>query len=171
MIRLLDQTDAKKYLELRLEALKENPEAFATSYDEVISKANPLEEFEKSFAQANQYNFGAFKDEKLIGMVTLLPETKVKLKHKANIFAMYVTPDERGNGLGKALLDAAIKQARAIEGISRVNLSVVSINHDAKGLYQKFGFKSYGLEEKALKVKNVYFDEEYMSLSLNDVEV
>ncbi|WP_026909194.1 GNAT family N-acetyltransferase [Paucisalibacillus globulus] len=168
MIRLLEPTDAKKYLELRLEALKENPEAFAASYDELISKVNPLEQFEKSIAQATHYNFGAFKDEKLIGMVTLLPETKVNLKHKANIFAMYVTPDERGNGLGKALLDAAIKQARAIDGISRVNLSVVSINHDAKGLYQKFGFKSYGLEEKALKVKNVYFDEEYMSLSLND---
>ena len=168
MIRLLEPSDAKHYFELRLEALKENPEAFATSYEEVISKPNPVEQYEKSFAQTNQYNFGAFKDEKLIGMVTLLPETKEKLKHKANIFAMYVTPGQRGNGLGRALLGAAIKQAHKMEGISKVNLTVVSINHSAKGLYQKFGFKSYGLEEKALKVKNVYFDEEYMSLSLNE---
>ncbi|WP_042149501.1 GNAT family N-acetyltransferase [Paucisalibacillus sp. EB02] len=167
MIRLLEPSDAKQYFELRVEALKKNPEAFATSYEEVISKPNPVEQYVKSFGQVNHYNFGAFENEKLIGMVTLLPETKEKLKHKANIFAMYVTPEQRGNGVGKALLDAAITQAREIEGITKINLSVVSINHDAKGLYQQFGFESYGVEEKALKVKNVYLDEVYMSLSLD----
>ena len=168
MIRLLEPTDAYQYFELRLEALIENPEAFATSYEEVINKPNSIEQYEQSFAQANHYNFGAFDNEKLIGMVTLLPETKEKLKHKANIFAMYVTPGQRGNGVGKALLEAAITQARKSDGITRVNLTVVSINHGAKRLYQKFGFESFGLEEKALKIKNVYFDEEYMSLSLDE---
>ncbi|WP_096273536.1 GNAT family N-acetyltransferase [Paucisalibacillus globulus] len=167
MIRLLKPMDAEQYFELRLEALKENPEAFATSYEEVISKPNPVEQYKKTFGLANQYNFGAFENEKLIGMVTLLPETMDKLKHKANIFAMYVTPEKRGSGIGKALLEAAITQARKIDGITKINLTVVSINYGAKGLYQSFGFESYGLEEKALKVKNVYFDEEYMSLSLD----
>jgi ribosomal protein S18 acetylase RimI-like enzyme len=167
MIRLLKPTDAKQYFELRLEALKENPEAFSTSYIEVINKPNPVQQYESSFGQANHYNFGAFENDKLIGMVTLLPESKEKLKHKANIVAMYVTPSQRGKGIGNALLDKAIKQAYQLEGVIKINLGVVSINYGAKALYKKFGFESYGLEEKAIKVKNVFLDEEYMSLSLD----
>lgn len=33
-IRLLQPTDGEKYWDLRLDALKQNPEAFATEYDE-----------------------------------------------------------------------------------------------------------------------------------------
>lgn len=165
-IRRLVPSDAAQYFQLRLEALRESPEAFATSYEEVINRPNPVEQYEKRFGEPNQYNFGAFENDKLIGMVTLLPEEKEKLKHKATIFAMYVTPNKRENAVGKALLEAAINQARNIDGIAKINLSVVSVNHQAKGLYQKFGFKTFGIEEKALKVKNVYLDEEYMTLFL-----
>lgn len=167
MIRLLGPADAKEYLELRLEALKENPEAFSSSYEEVVNRPNPVAQYEKSFGLADQYNFGAFENDRLIGMVTLLPETKEKLKHKANIVAMYVTPSQRGKGLGSALLSEAIKQADKLEGITKINLSVVSINYGAKALYKKFGFESYGLEEKAIRVNNVFLDEDYMSLSLD----
>jgi RimJ/RimL family protein N-acetyltransferase len=166
MIRLLKPTDAEQYYELRLEALKENPEAFAASYEEELNKSNPIQLYEERFSSPSHYNFGAFEGEKLIGMVSLVPETRDKLKHKANIFAMYVTPTYRGKDIGKGLLETAINQAKEIEGLITVNLTVVSVNHGAKALYRKFGFETFGLEEKALKVKNVYFDEEYMSLAL-----
>ncbi|GGA85116.1 GNAT family N-acetyltransferase [Ornithinibacillus halotolerans] len=167
MIRLLQPSDAEQYYALRLEALQENPEAFATSYEEVIRNKDAIKQYEKSFAQKNFYTFGAFEDEKLIGMITLLPESKEKLKHKANIFAMYVTPSFREKGIGYGLLDAAIKKARELDRIISINLTVVSINHGAKALYNKFGFQTFGLEERALKINNVYFDEEYMTLSLD----
>jgi RimJ/RimL family protein N-acetyltransferase len=170
IIRILEYSDAKQYHDLRLEALQVNPEAFSTSLKEVISRPNQIEQYEKSFRQRETYNFGAFEEDKLIGMVTLLPEIKEKLKHKANIVAMYVTPAYRGQGVGKALLEAAIKQAYELEGITNINLSVVSVNHGAKGLYQKLGFQTFGLEEKALKVNNVFYDEEYMSLRLTTKE-
>lgn len=167
MIRLLKPADAEEYFQLRLEALKENPEAFATSYEEVVNRPNPIEEYKESFGLEGQYHFGAFVANKLVGMVTLLPEAKEKLKHKANIFAMYITPFHRGKGIASALLQTAIKQAKELEGIIKINLTVVSINKGAKALYKKFDFETYGLEEKAIKVKNVYFDEEYMTLNLD----
>ncbi|MFS0671788.1 N-acetyltransferase family protein [Ornithinibacillus sp. 179-J 7C1 HS] len=166
MIRLLDPTDAKQYATLRLEALKENPEAFSASFEEESEKENPIQLYEKRFSNTH-YNLGAFDEETLVGMVSLVPETKLKLKHKANIFAMYVTPDYRGKGIGKALLEAAINQAKQIEGLIKINLAVVSINYGAKALYKQMGFETFGIDEKAIKIRNVYLDEEYMSLFLN----
>lgn len=166
MIRLLEPGDAQQYMELRLEGLKENPEAFATSYEEVVQNKNAVQQFEENLRLATSYNLGAFEDGRLIGMVTLFPETKEKLKHKATLFAMYVTPVKRGKGIAAALLEKTIQQARDIKGIKKINLSVVSINQGAKSLYKKYGFETFGVEEKALKIKNVYYDEEYMSLFL-----
>jgi ribosomal protein S18 acetylase RimI-like enzyme len=99
-------------------------------------------------------------------MVTLIQESSLKLKHRANIFAMYVSPVTRGQGVGKALVTEAINKAKTIEGIEKLNLSVVSSNEAAKNLYKRLGFKVFGVEEKALKVEGTYYNDEHMVLFL-----
>ncbi|MGM7722919.1 hypothetical protein [Metabacillus sp. Hm71] len=89
-IRLLNPLDAKNYLNLRLEALQSSPEAFSSSYEE--EKDHPVEKYEIRFRAQDSFTFGAFENEKLFGAVTLVKEKKLKLKHRANIFAMYVSP-------------------------------------------------------------------------------
>lgn len=165
-IRLITPDDAKEYWELRLEALQKNSESFATSYEEAIQRTNPIEQVENNLRTEGNYTFGAFSQNKLVGMVTLSQEGYLKMKHRANIFAMYVTPQARGVGAGRGLLLAAINKAREIEGIEKVNLSVVSTNEKAKNLYTKLGFKVFGIEERALKVANMYLDEDHMTLIL-----
>ena len=168
-IRLLKPSDAKGYWKLRLEALKQNPEAFATSYEEAIKRVNPVEGLARSLANKENFTFGAFNNNGiLVGVVTLLQETSLKLRHKANILAMYVSPEARGLGVGQELLLEAINQAKSIETIKKTNLTVVTTNESAKGLYAKLGFKIYGTEEQALIMNNNYYDEEYMVLFLND---
>ncbi|OLS40614.1 GNAT family N-acetyltransferase [Bacillus sp. MRMR6] len=165
-IRLLAPTDAHQYWLLRLEALKENPEAFSTSYEEAVMRENPLEQAARDFTTEGIYTFGAFEEKELIGMVTLMLEKKEKLKHRANIFAMYVTPKKQGLGVGKALLTAAIQKATTIDRIEKINLSVVASNEKAKKLYTNLGFSVFGSEKKALIVKGVYYDEEHMDLHI-----
>ena len=165
-IKLLTPIDASAYWELRLEALQQSPEAFATSYEEAIQRTNPIEQVEKNLQTEGNYTFGAFKQGKLVGMVTLSQESYLKMKHRANIFAMYVSPQARGLGAGKALLIEAIDKAKSIEKIEKINLSVVSTNEKAKKLYSQLGFKVFGIEEKALKVADTYYDEDHMVLSL-----
>lgn len=92
-IRLLTATDAESYWELRLEALKQNPEAFATSYEEAIKREDPIEQAATNLNSEGSYTFGAFENDVLIGMVTLMKEKHQKLQHRANIVAMYVTPE------------------------------------------------------------------------------
>jgi RimJ/RimL family protein N-acetyltransferase len=163
-VRVLEPTDAKEYQLLRLEALQTNPEAFAASYEE--EKDYPLEHYENRFRSEHSVHFGAFDNGQLVGVVSLVKETKLKFKHRANIFAMYITPSARGLGIGRKLMIAAIENALNSEGIEQVYLSVVTTNKAGRNLYINLGFEIYGRDYRALKIGNRYFDEDHMVLFL-----
>jgi len=165
-IKLLTASDAENYWELRLEALKQNPEAFLTSYEDAIKRENPIQQVARNFSAEGNYTFGAFENHKLIGIVTLLHETAEKIRHRANIFAMYVTPNKQSLGVGKALMMEAINKAQSIHAIEKINLSVMASNEKAKQLYSKLGFQVYGMEENALKVNGVSYSDLHMVLHL-----
>jgi RimJ/RimL family protein N-acetyltransferase len=167
-IRLLTPADANSYWVLRLEALKNHPEAFLTSYEESVTRENAVEQTARNFTAEGNFTFGAFDQGKLIGVVTLLQEERIKIRHRANIFAMYVTPSSRGLGAGKGLMNAAIQKAKDIEGVEQINLNVTSSNLSAKQLYTQFGFQEFGLEKNALKINGKYYDDAYMVLHLNN---
>ncbi|MGE7921170.1 GNAT family N-acetyltransferase [Viridibacillus sp. NPDC093762] len=165
-IRLLTALDAKSYWDLRLEALKNNPEAFSSSYEEAIRRESPVENVLKNLSTEGTFTFGAFNDKELIGVVTLVQESTLKLHHRANIFAMYVCPKFRGLGVGKALISTVINHAKSIESLEKINLEVITTNDNARHLYINMGFKTYGIEKGALKINNDYYDSEYMELFL-----
>ncbi|MFC7391449.1 GNAT family N-acetyltransferase [Scopulibacillus cellulosilyticus] len=165
-IRRLTPKDAENYWRIRLEALKRNPEAFSTSYEDAIKKENPVKQYIKSFQSEDTFTLGAFENEQMIGVITLLLEKTVKLRHKANIAAMYVSAEKRREGIGKALMKEAIKKAKSFKYIEQINLSVVSSNKIAKGIYLSMGFKVFGTEMRALKHNGDYFDEDLMVLFL-----
>jgi ribosomal protein S18 acetylase RimI-like enzyme len=52
---------------------------------------------------------------------------------------LYVVPDLRGNGLGRALLEAAMETARG-EGADYMELGTSETDEAARHLYERFGF-------------------------------
>ncbi len=56
---------------------------------------------------------------------------------------MWVAPEERGKGVGRALVDAVIVWARA-NGFARLRLEVVDDNAPAVALYARKGFARTG---------------------------
>ncbi|MBG9757274.1 N-acetyltransferase family protein [Lysinibacillus sp. fkY74-1] len=161
-IRLLTAQDATSYRTLRLEGLQTNPEAFGSSFEE--EKDMALELFASRLEAQGSFTFGAFDQNELCGVATLVQESKMKLKHKASIFAVYVSPKKRGHGLGKRLMQEIIKQGKQLADVEQINLTVVSSNESAKGLYTSLGFLMFGTEKRALKIDHQCFDEDYMVL-------
>lgn len=161
-IRRLNGGDAEGYRVLRHEALLQNPEAFSSSYeDEMYYEAS---DYKQRLDSKFTYTFGAFDGDLLVGVVTLVPEGKLKLKHRANIFAMYVTDSQRGRGLGRELVKTAIQQAAELSSVEQIHLTVTSSNEPAKKLYTSLGFEPYGVEKNALRIDGTYYDEDLMVL-------
>jgi ribosomal protein S18 acetylase RimI-like enzyme len=52
---------------------------------------------------------------------------------------LYVVPDRRGQGLGQALMEAAIETARS-EGAGYMDLGTAETDTAARALYEKMGF-------------------------------
>lgn len=130
------------------------------------------DELKESFPTKNtldSFTLGAITDqEKLIGVVSFQREgeNREKLRHKGLLFRMYVSAEASGQGVGKKLIETLLQKVKILPDIEQINLTVVANNEKAKALYTKFGFKSFALEENAIKYQNQYFAEEQMVLKL-----
>jgi RimJ/RimL family protein N-acetyltransferase len=67
-----------------------------------------------------------------------------------------------GQGIGAKLFERLEQWARE-EEFHRLELTVMTHNHRAIGLYNKMGFKVEGVKKHSLFVNGEYVDEYYMS--------
>ena len=168
-IRELTEADVAVYWQVRLRALREEPESFGSSYEE--SKDRPLEQVAERFRagreSGNGFTLGAFADGQLVGIVGFDREAHRKDHHIGGIYQMYTTPEVRGRGYGRALMEAVIARARVLGGVEQVNLMVVTTNTAARALYRSLGFEVYGHARHSLKLDDGrYLDEDLMVLWL-----
>ena len=167
IVRRLTAPDAAPLRQLRLDALVETPESFGSSYEEEHTLT--LEDIREWIVPADDgAMFGVFADGALAGMVGVGRQRKLKMRHKAHIWSMYVTPAQRGRGFGRLLMQAAIGHARTMRGVRQVQLSVTANNTAAVALYAGMGFAVYGHEPEALCVNGRLYDEALMALPLAD---
>jgi RimJ/RimL family protein N-acetyltransferase len=164
-IRQLGPDDAEVYRTLRLEALERDPRAFGRSAEEY--RQEPLETVRIRFESPDATTLGAFLDGELVGMASLVRRSGLKERHKADIYAVYVTESARGRGFSRGLLNGLLEHARGIPGLEQVMISVSNTQLAARRLYASLGFVAYGLEPRALKIGAEYVDEEHMLLMLD----
>lgn len=160
-IRRLRAADTHIFRQLRLESLRNHPDAYSASWEE--ERDRPDDWFTERLK--NNVVFGAFASEgRLIGLCCYTRQQAQKSAHKGIIWGMYVTPDFRGNGVSLRLLHHSIEHARA--RVHMLLLSVTSSNLAAYQLYQKVGFCEYGQEPDALKLGDIYYSERLMFFPL-----
>ncbi len=156
IIRRLSPADAAAYRRVRLRGLRENPEAFGSSYGEEARR--PVKMFAGRLERTRAtWAFGAFEGRRLVGVLSLIRAERRKERHKAEIVGMYVDPAARRKGIGRALLGRAVKTARTLPGLRRVRIAVVESNRPALRLYESEGFKIYAREEDALLVRGMLY--------------
>lgn len=165
-IRRLTPADAPAYRALRLQGLREEPTAFAASYEEEL--AFPLSIYEGWLgAPPDRGTLGAFDGDALLGIVTLGREGRRKLAHKAHILGMYVDGDHRNRGIARALLASALDLARAGGDVTQVNVLANAANHAARRLYAAAGFEVFGHEPRSMRIDGEWHDEVHMRLDLD----
>lgn len=167
-IRPLTSDDVAEYHALRLRGLRESPEAFGSSYDEERDMAldEVAKRIEPSGTPTGRIMLGAFASGALVGVMGCVQSGKVKSRHKATVWGMYVAPEARGHGVGRAMLERGIEEARSWPNVDQLSLSVVERGTAARSLYLSVGFRPFGREVDAFRQDGHSDTVEYMTLDL-----
>jgi len=120
--------------DIRLAALRDAPDAFASTYER-----------EAAFAEADWQrwiagggNFLAYVPELGIAPAGIAGGFEAE-PGTIELVSMWIRPDARGHGIGQALVETVVGWARA-RGMSRVHLWVAENNGHARLLYERCGF-------------------------------
>jgi GNAT superfamily N-acetyltransferase len=148
-IRRADLNDASRVRELRLRALETDPDAFGETLDR--ARTRPGADYADWIgAPGNGMFVAADADGTLVGMALGAPAPMEAQPNSAGLYAMWVAPEVRRQGVGAALIDAVEDWARA-EGSARIGFGVTTTNELAIRLYERKGFidlgKTYPLRE------------------------
>lgn len=153
ILRRLRPPDAPAYRALMLEALETDSDAFTATRAE--HGAQPLAWWVARVSEAPEAPeqvFGAFVEDELIGLAGIRFGGRIRTRHKATLFGMYVRPTRRGTGIGKRLVETVLEAARAHPATQLVQLTVVAENDAARHLYESCGFRVFGIEPFANRV-------------------
>jgi RimJ/RimL family protein N-acetyltransferase len=159
-IRLIRKSDLHAFRELRLEALREHPDAFGSDYEEDSRQPESfwVERVEKMVDDPFGCAILADAGHELAGMVGVSRHRGAKRKHCGDIWGVYVRPAYRGKRLMDTMIERAIDWCRS-SGIRIVNLSVGTHNATALGCYLRRGFSVYGVSPEEMLVNGRFIDE------------
>jgi len=100
----------------------------------------------------------ALDDNRVVANTSI--ELGVRVNHHLATFAIAISAGYRNEGLGSILLNLLLESAKEnLPDLKIVELKVFANNPKAKHLYEKFGFKEYGLLPKGALYKGEYLDE------------
>lgn len=129
------------YKNLRLEALRDNPEAFGETYDQVSLRPEDL--WRKMFSQSDdgrkRWVFFAQINGNLVGMVSG-QEMKAS-PGRVKVREMFVAKEFRGKGIGKKLIQALTDELLKNSDKKVLRLGVFEAQAEALNFYKNLGFK------------------------------
>ncbi len=140
-ISILQPSEWREYKQIRLESLKENPEAFGSSYEKEVNYSE--EKWQERLNDSDTILFVARDENKPVGMVGIHVEVQNN-KKVAHIWGMFVSTSCRGNGVGKLLMRELLNE---VKRRNEVNVMELMVNNDqtaAVKLYESLGFEKVG---------------------------
>ena len=139
VIEKLTAADVERGKTIRLAALADAPDAFASTLEEELDL--PIQTWQERLANPNTVTFVAVVGGTDVGLVIGLPHWNGP--GEAAIVSMWVAPRYRRAGVGTALIQAVIAWAHE-SGYTAARLQVADKNISASRLYQRKGFVPTG---------------------------
>jgi ribosomal protein S18 acetylase RimI-like enzyme len=170
MIRNLTTNDFDEYYRVRLNSLTLYPVAYSSMpkfFIEATSEMH-LKVLADSESESSFFIKGFFQDNKLIGIIGILPETRESVDHKASMWGFYVDPEFQGLGIGRKLLDQFLIDARNDLRLRSVRLVAATNCESALSLFHKVGFEQYGLERESIRDNEKFYDQIYMQMNVSN---
>jgi ribosomal protein S18 acetylase RimI-like enzyme len=161
-IQPLGAADVPQYRELMLHAYASAPDAFTSTPEERAKEPDAW--WLKRIADPNGQSLalGAFLDGRLVGTAAVEFSVKPKTRHKAHLIGMFVHASCRGQGAGARLVQAALSVATARLEVRLVTLTVTEGNAAAVGLYERCGFRRFGVEPMSIATPAGYHSKIHM---------
>ncbi len=165
-IRRLAPDDAGALFDVRMRALRMHPRSFLASEEE--EAPGGVQGFAERLAQPAEraFTLGAFVGSQLVARTGVARDRMRKASHRAIVWGVFVAPEQRGTGLGRAIVQRAIEEARTMNGVETLVLSVDARNAPAYALYRSLGFVAWGVERDAFRAGGEGVDEVHMALAL-----
>jgi ribosomal protein S18 acetylase RimI-like enzyme len=138
MIERLRAGEAPRLRAIRLRALAEAPDAFATTYEE--ARAWGTDRWEAQIDELPTFVWRSGDTD--LGMVRGAVHDGDR--EAAYLISMWVAPEARSRGIGAALVDEVVAWARG-RGLRRLVLDVGEHNTPARALYERRGFVATGV--------------------------
>ncbi|MEM9650802.1 MAG: GNAT family N-acetyltransferase [Actinomycetota bacterium] len=140
-VRALTTDDVAQYREIRLEALRHDPDAFGSTYEREMAFDDG--DWRARLTDTPHGPFTMFADDVDGRLVAIAGIGVTRWDPRPMLVAMWVRPEARGTGAGRRLVGAALDWATA-RGESEVVLWVVRGNTPAINLYAACGFVASG---------------------------
>lgn len=159
-IRQLNKNDLGVLKAIRMEGLRLEPAAFASSLEDWASLSD-----DEWAARLELPIFVAFQAEEPVGIMGLQRQQSRKMQHRATLIMVYLRSSARGKGFADGLLTAITKFALE-NGISQIELNVSSKNDRAIRFYGRSGFRKIGLIPAGMRHEGEEIDEVIMARRL-----
>ena len=139
-VRRIQIDEGELFKRMRLTALRESPFAFASTYKAALRRSPKgwSEQADSTAQGSNRCTFIAFSDDSPIGIAALY-RTKEE-SDTGELLQVWVSPEHRGRGVARDLMDAVFQWASA-NGFRAVVTTIGKGNVRALRFYQKHGFK------------------------------
>jgi ribosomal protein S18 acetylase RimI-like enzyme len=166
---VLGPRDWRDLRAIRLEALRSEPAAFSSSYEESLAWSD--EDWRRRLTNDHRLHLVARVQNCPIGIVGGYLGSDEGDDSVAVVFGMYVAREHRGRGIGRLLLTSLIDRLSSFPQVTTIRLGVTETQEPARRLYESVGFQVIGTAEEGIVVDDRRYDELIMELRVRSMRL
>ena len=135
---LVKKSDWEDLKSLWLEALKNDSQAFAYSFEEINERKEQdwKDQILRDTNDGNRFFIAETSDGEIVGMIGFFTKD-----NSANIYGVYVSPRCRGKQVGQKLLTELMRSIESETSLKQARLFVNTEQNAAVELYKRVGFE------------------------------